>query len=117
MTGLVWLASSTLSVAAVPQAPTSVKVSNLAYIGGAVLLAIIGVVVVALRYRKPKSVQANVDTFQRGLRALAPDEAPLGRQRAERSSGISLVEPVRRGTVQVTRTGAAPDRRKESDAG
>jgi hypothetical protein len=54
-------------------ASSGVVISNLAYLIGAVLLAIIGGLVVWLRHRQPKSVDANVESFQRGLRALAPD--------------------------------------------
>lgn len=51
-----------------------VVVSNLLYLLGAVVVAIIGAFVVVLRHRKPKSVEANVASFHRGLRALAPDQ-------------------------------------------
>jgi hypothetical protein len=54
-------------------ASSGVVISNLAYLLGAVLLAIIGGLVVWLRHRQPRSVDANVESFQRGLRALAPD--------------------------------------------
>ncbi len=54
-------------------ASSGVVLSNLAYLIGAILLAIIGGLVVWLRHRQPKSVDANVESFQRGLRALAPD--------------------------------------------
>jgi hypothetical protein len=54
-------------------ASSSVVISNLAYLVGAVVLAIIGGLFVWLRHRKPKSVAANVESFSRGLRALAPD--------------------------------------------
>jgi hypothetical protein len=57
-------------------ASSSVVISNLAYLVGAVVLAIIGGLVVWLRHRKPKSVAANVESFHRGLRALAPDGSP-----------------------------------------
>jgi hypothetical protein len=67
-------------------ASSSVVLSNLAYLVGAVLLAIIGGLIVWLRHRQPKSVDANVESFHRGLRALAPDAAnaapppqPIGR--------------------------------------
>jgi hypothetical protein len=51
-----------------------VVVSNLLYLLGAVVVAVIGALVVVLRHRKPKSVEANVASFHRGLRALAPDQ-------------------------------------------
>ena len=46
--------------------------------GGAVVLAIIGGLIVWLRHRQPKSVDANVESFHRGLRALAPDASQPG---------------------------------------
>jgi hypothetical protein len=53
-------------------ASSGVVLSNLAYLIGAIVLAIIGGIVVWLYHRQPKSVDANVESFQRGLRALAP---------------------------------------------
>jgi hypothetical protein len=54
-------------------ASSSVVLSNLAYLIGAVVLAIIGGCAVWLHHRQPKSIDANVDAFQRGLQAIAPD--------------------------------------------
>ena len=54
-------------------ASSGVVLSNLAYLLGAILLAVIGGVIVWLHHRQPKSVDANVESFHRGLRALAPD--------------------------------------------
>jgi hypothetical protein len=54
-------------------ASSSVVLSNLAYLIGAVVLAVIGGVAVWWRHRKPTSVHANMASFHRGLRALAPD--------------------------------------------
>ena len=51
----------------------SVVMSNLVYLIGAVVLAIIGGLIVVRVYRKPTSIESNVATFNRGLRALAPD--------------------------------------------
>ncbi|MGH9115220.1 MAG: hypothetical protein ACRDWW_05260 [Acidimicrobiales bacterium] len=56
-------------------AASDVVLSNVAYLIGVVVLAVIGGVVVWLRHRRPTSVDANVETFHRGLRALAPDRA------------------------------------------
>jgi hypothetical protein len=58
-------------------ASSGVVLANLAYLLGAVVLAVIGGTVVWLRHRQPKSVDANVASFNRGLRALAPDSVPL----------------------------------------
>ena len=54
-------------------ASSSVVLANLAYLLGAVVLAVISGTFVWLRHRQPKSVDANVSAFNRGLRALAPD--------------------------------------------
>ena len=51
-----------------------VVISNLLYLIVAIAVAVIGALVVVLRHRKPKSVEANVASFHRGLRALAPDQ-------------------------------------------
>ena len=56
-------------------ASSSVVLANLAYLLGAVVLAVISGTFVWLRHRQPKSVDANVSAFNRGLRALAPDSA------------------------------------------
>lgn len=55
-------------------ASSSVVLSNLAYLIGAVVFAVLGGFAVWWRHRTPKSVQANISSFNRGLRALAPDD-------------------------------------------
>lgn len=52
----------------------AVVVTNLLYLGGALVVAVVIALVVVARQRKPKSVEANVDSFHKGLRALAPDD-------------------------------------------
>ncbi len=76
-------------------ASSAVVVSNLAYSSGAVVLAIIGGLIVWLRHRQPKSVDANVESFHRGLRALAPDASHPGSGRATAStaSGGLRIQP------------------------
>lgn len=54
-------------------ASSSTVLSNLAYLIGAVVVAVIGGLLVWLRHRQPKSVDANMASFRRGLSALAPD--------------------------------------------
>ena len=54
-------------------ASSSVVLSNLAYLIGAVVFAVFGGLAVWWRHRTPKSVQANISSFNRGLRALAPE--------------------------------------------
>ncbi len=76
-------------------ASSEVVVSNLAYVAGAVVLAIIGGLIVWLRHRQPKSVDANVESFHRGLRALAPDasHAGSGRTTVSTASGGLRIQP------------------------
>lgn len=81
-------------------ASSSTVISNLAYLIGAVVLAVLGGIAVSLRHRKPKSVDANMASFRKGLSALAPDAPPgnapsgvraipggLTRVRIERAAG------------------------------
>jgi hypothetical protein len=70
-------------------ASSGVVLSNLAYLIGAVILAIIGGLGVWLHHRQPKSVDANVASFHRGLRALAPDPPSSGPARAPADKGAS----------------------------
>ena len=50
--------------------------SNLLYLGLAILFSIIGATVIYYRNRKPTSLNAGIEEFQRELRALAPDKRP-----------------------------------------
>ena len=52
--------------------------SNLLYLGFAVLISVIGVIWVYLRNRKPTSLNAGIEEFQRELKALAPEKRPEG---------------------------------------
>jgi hypothetical protein len=54
----------------------SVVIGNLIYLIGAVSLMVVLSMIVVLRHRKPKSVEANMASFHRGLRALAPETPP-----------------------------------------
>lgn len=53
----------------------SVVISNLAYLVGAVVLAIIGGLIVVWFHRRPTSTEAHLETFNRGLQALSPEGA------------------------------------------
>jgi hypothetical protein len=55
-------------------ASSSTVLANLAYLIGAVALAVIALLIVWLRHRQPRSVDANMASFRRGLSALAPDD-------------------------------------------
>jgi hypothetical protein len=76
-------------------ASSGTALSNLAYLIGAIVLAVIGGFAVWLRHRKPKSVDANMASFKRGLNALAPDVRPgqaAGQwRRAETESHVQAV--------------------------
>ena len=47
--------------------------TNLVYLGIAVLLSLMGSLVMWLRHRKPRSMEAHIERFARELEALAPD--------------------------------------------
>ena len=61
--------------------------SNLLYLGFAVVLSALGVLWIYLRNRKPTSLNAGIEEFQRELRALAPDKRPEGQSRPGNSTG------------------------------
>jgi hypothetical protein len=72
---------------------SGVVLSNLAYLIGAVVLAFIGGLAVWLHHRQPQSVDANVESFQRGLQAIAPDSSrsvPLRDTAVPRPQGLRL---------------------------
>ena len=48
--------------------------SNLLYLGIAVVLSAVGILVLYLRNRRPSSVEYSVEEFQKELKALAPNE-------------------------------------------
>jgi hypothetical protein len=54
-------------------ASSATVMSNLAYLIGAVVLAAIGGFVVWLFHRQPKSVDATMESFRRGLDVIAPE--------------------------------------------
>jgi hypothetical protein len=54
----------------------AIVISNLMYLVVAVVAMVLISLVVVLRHRRPKSIEANMKTFNRGLRALAPESAP-----------------------------------------
>ncbi len=74
-------------------ASSAVVLGNLAYLIGAVVLATIGGLIVWLRHRQPRSVHANVESFHRGLQALAPATNHSGSTRGSRpaaSGGLRI---------------------------
>jgi hypothetical protein len=59
--------------------------SNLIYLVIAAGLSVLGSLVLWLRHRQPRSMEAGMQQFARGLRALAPEDAP--RPRREHQAG------------------------------
>lgn len=53
--------------------------SNLLYLGVAIVLSIVGCLVIYLRNRKPTSLNSGIEEFQRELRALTPESRFPGR--------------------------------------
>jgi len=93
-------------IVAATTAPSSVVLSNVMYLVGAVVLAAIVVTVVVLHHRRPKSIQSNMDTFHRGLAALAPEPVP-GRRRSGPVVAAS-VRPRAGGVTPRSSSGAEP---------
>ena len=96
-------------------ASSSVVLSNLAYLIGAVVFAVLGGLAVWWRHRTPKSVQANISSFNRGLRALAPDGEDA---RPVPEPGLRI-EPQLRGvrTIAASSAGDEEPRRAGADHG
>jgi hypothetical protein len=61
--------------------------SNLLYLGFAVVLSALGILWIYLRNRKPTSLNAGIEEFQREVRALAPERRPEGGSRPESRGG------------------------------
>lgn len=97
-------------------ASSSVVLANLAYLLGAVVFAVIGGTLVWLRHRQPKSVDANVESFNRGLRALAPETIEL-QDPAPGVTEVPRIEP-QRGGLRIIRSDIdLTDEDRASDAG
>ncbi|MBV8159430.1 MAG: hypothetical protein JO265_00755 [Acidimicrobiia bacterium] len=65
--------------------------TNLVYLGIAVVLSALGSLVLWMRHRKPRSMEAHMQRFARELEALAPDpewnrRAHRRRQREQRAA-------------------------------
>lgn len=48
------------------------------YLVFAVVVAVVGGTIVALRHRQPKGMDSSIDEFERGRRALAPEQFDPG---------------------------------------
>ena len=95
-------------------ASSGVVLANLAYLIGAVVLAVIGGTVVWLRHRQPKSVDANVASFNRGLQALAPESLTLEQPSRAVGENPVRIQP-RPGGLRVIRT--VPDEAEGGEPG
>lgn len=69
-------------------ASSSTVLANLAYLIGAVVVAVIAALLVWIRHRQPRSVDANMASFRRGLSALAPDDPAKARVRRPEAASI-----------------------------
>ncbi len=72
-------------------ASSTTVLANLAYLIGAVVLAVVVGLLVWLRHRQPKSVDANMASFRKGLSALAPDSDDAY---ANRQAEAARIRPV-----------------------
>jgi hypothetical protein len=98
-------------------ASSSTVLSNLAYLIGAVVLAVIGGLAVWLHHRQPKSVDANMASFRRGLNALAPDVRPGQNGPTRPEQGFHIQQPPMALThVRVERTTTRRDQTGGDDA-
>ncbi len=63
--------------------------SNLLYLGIAVVLSVVGCLWIYLRNRRPTSLNAGIEEFQRELKALAPEQRGEPRRTARRGTSES----------------------------
>jgi len=56
-------------------------VTQLIFLGVAIVISLIGCGLLWLRHRKPRTMEAHMDAFSRELRALAPDDQRHERRR------------------------------------
>jgi hypothetical protein len=64
--------------------------TNLVYLGIAVVFSLLGSLILWLRHRKPRSMEAHMQRFARELEALAPD--PQWNRRGGRARGLQRRE-------------------------
>jgi hypothetical protein len=84
--------------------------SNLAYLGLAAGLSVIGLFVLWLVRHRPRSMEAGMEAFNRELQALAPPDAQLRRQETH----VDQVSPA---PIRPRPTGPAPSRRSSTGRG
>lgn len=66
---------------------SSIILQNILYLAGAVALIIVLSVAVTLRHRRPVSVESHMESFNKGLKALAPDAPPSKRKSRSDKAG------------------------------
>lgn len=71
----------------------TIVVSNVLYLAAAVVAMVVISLGVVLRHREPKSIEAHMESFNRGLRALAPDGPPRERAVTARPARTAGGEP------------------------
>ena len=66
---------------------------NLLYLLAAIVLSIVVSVIIVVRNRKPTSMEAGIEAFNRELRALAPDKRPATGTRPRKDDKRSGATP------------------------
>jgi hypothetical protein len=73
----------------------AVVLTNLLYVVGAIVVATLISALIVLRHRRPKSLEAGIESFNRELRALAPEQASGPDRNAVEGEPPGLRVPVR----------------------
>ncbi|HEX9547903.1 MAG TPA: hypothetical protein VF942_11220 [Acidimicrobiales bacterium] len=73
----------------------AVVLTNLLYVVGAIVVATLISALIVLRHRRPKSLEAGIESFNRELRALAPEQAAGPDRGAADGQSSGLRVPVR----------------------
>jgi hypothetical protein len=58
--------------------------ANLLYLVGVIVFAVVVSLIIVVRNRKPTSMEAGIEAFNRELRALAPDKRSAGGPRSRK---------------------------------
>src|SRR5947209_4854823 len=90
--------------------------ANLLYLVAVIVVSVIGGLIIFLRNRKPTSVEAGIDAFHRGLKALAPQRRGAGNRsngdsRPEHRAGQGPRRRPRHRQAPCGRAGSGPPRR------
>jgi hypothetical protein len=63
--------------------------NNLIYLGIAIVLSVVGSLILWMRHRQPRSMEAGIEQFAKGLQALAPEQSSDQASRSPRTIGPS----------------------------